>query len=96
MYKTWSLYKFEKKSLFVQGEFWVFKNIVDKLSSIDKLLAPNLTKKCCHIGILEGVVIWSLASITKVEQTNFCSPPILLLESFVCLIDGLSVEHPLV
>jgi hypothetical protein len=35
-----------------------------------------------------------LASSVKADQTKFCSPPIKLLESFVCSIDGHNMKCP--
>jgi hypothetical protein len=69
---------------------WVFMNIMDK-----KKLAAKVTKKCCHVGILEGVAFQALAWNEKVEWTNFCSPTITLLESFVRLTVVYSVKRPL-
>jgi hypothetical protein len=37
-----------------------------------------------------------LAYNVKFQWTNFCSPPIKLLESFVFSTEGNSVKHPLV
>jgi hypothetical protein len=91
LYKLWSLYKFRKKHL---RRVWISINIVNKLSSIGQTLDAKTHKKCCHVGILEGLVLWLLASSIKAERTNFYSPPITLLESFVHLADGHSMKCP--
>jgi hypothetical protein len=57
---------------------------LEHVSSTRQNLGAKTFKKCCHVGILEVVVHWPLASSVKAEWTNFCSPPIKLLESFVC------------
>jgi hypothetical protein len=47
------------------------------------------------VGLLEAIVHGLLAYSMKAKWTNFCTPPIKLLESFVCSIDGHSVKCPL-
>jgi hypothetical protein len=68
----------------LKRKVWIFVNIVDKFSSIIQTLGSKTHKKCCHIGILEGVVFWPLAFSVKAEWTNFCSPPI---GGILCLLD---------
>jgi hypothetical protein len=67
---------------------------VYKLSSIEKTHGAKTHKMYSHVGILEGVVFWLLASCVKVERTKFHSRPITLLESFVCLINGRGAKCP--
>jgi hypothetical protein len=74
---------------------WVSINIVDKLSFTRQTLGAKTHKKCCHVDVLKGVVLWPLASSMKTERTNFFSPPITLLELSVCSTDGCSVKCPL-
>ena len=49
---------------------------MDKLSPNGQTLGAKTHKICCHLSIL----LWPLAFSVKIEQTNFCSPPITLLE----------------
>jgi hypothetical protein len=78
----WSLNKFGK---------WVFllKRVQISINNMDKLLSSNQNlgakthKKCYHIGIWEGVILWSLTFNVNVHRINFPSQPIKLLESFV-------------
>jgi hypothetical protein len=89
IYKLWSLYKLGKKSLYT----WFSINIADRLSSTRHRLGAKNYKKCCHVCALDGVVLWPLVSSVKIERTNVCSPPITLLESFICLTDSRSAKH---
>jgi hypothetical protein len=61
---------------------------------IAQTLGFKTPKKCRHVGILEAIVYWLLDSSIKAEQTNYYSPPIKLLDSFVCSTNGHSVKCP--
>jgi hypothetical protein len=52
--------------------------------STKQTLGTETHKICYHVGILEGIVLWSLAFSMKAKWTNFCSAAITSLESFVC------------
>jgi hypothetical protein len=79
---------------FLLEESLDFHNIMDKLSFTKQNLGTKNKIKCCHVGILEGDVLWPLASSVKVEHTNFCSPLITLLEPFVYSTNGHSMKYP--
>jgi hypothetical protein len=95
IYKLWNLYNFGKKSFFCSRRVWISINITDKLSPTKQILGTKTHKKCCHVGILESVGLWLMASSIKTEQTNSCSPPITLLESFVHSINGIKCPSTL-
>jgi hypothetical protein len=48
----------------------------------------------CKHSLLGGILFWPLAFSVKVEQTNFCSLPITLLELFVHSTNDNSVKRP--
>jgi hypothetical protein len=50
------------------------------------------SKKCYHVGIMEAIVHWLLDCSVKAEWTNFYSPPIKVLESFVFLTDSSNMK----
>jgi hypothetical protein len=83
-----------ERNFFRSSRVWVSKNIEDKFSSTGQSLGAKPPKKCYHVGILEAVVHWPLASSVKAKRTNFCSPPIKLLQSFVRSTDNHSVKCP--
>jgi hypothetical protein len=58
---------FLKKSLFAQGEFGLPFLSWISFPPYYKFLMPKFTKKCCHIGILEVVVLWLLVPSMKAQ-----------------------------
>jgi hypothetical protein len=58
-------------------------------------LGAKTFKKCCHVGILEGVLLWMTTSRVKAQKTNFRSPPIKLLEFLLLSTFGHRVKRPL-
>jgi hypothetical protein len=40
---------------------------VDKLSFVKQTLGTKTHKKCCHVGILEAIVVWPLASKMRAQ-----------------------------
>ena len=70
---------------------WVSINIANKFFFTRQTFGTKTPKNCCHVDVLGALVRWPLTSIVKVEEINFRSPPIKLLESLVHLTDGHSV-----
>jgi hypothetical protein len=90
-YKNCRLCIWKEKFIHLR-KIWISTNIVDKFSSIRQTFGAKTSKKCCHVGVLEAIVHLPFASSVQAEQTNFCSPPIKSLESFVYLTHGCSVK----
>ena len=71
-----------KKIFIFLRRVWISIKIVEFVLPPSQTLSVESYKRYCHIGVLEGVVFWLLASSAKAQRTNFCSLPIKSLRSF--------------
>jgi hypothetical protein len=90
----WSVLKFGKKSLSAWRNIGFLFILWTDCLPLDKILGTKTHKKCHHIDNVEIGVLWLLPSSVKGQWTNFHSPPIKLLESFVLFTNNHSMKHP--
>jgi hypothetical protein len=59
----------ERKVCHLEGSLGSI-NVVQNLSPTDQTLGAKTHKRCCHIGVLVGIVLWQLASSVMAQKTN--------------------------
>ena len=87
-------YFIEKKFGF-STRVWVFIFSMLKLLLRVQTLGAKSNKKCCYVGILKAINLWTLGIGVKVERPNFCYLPIRLLDFLHLLTNRHRVKRPL-
>ena len=86
-YTLWSLHKFGIKVCYLEKSLG-FHNYGGQTILHQANSWHQNSQKALPCRNIRGIVLWPLAFNVKAKQTNFCSPSITLLESFVCSTNG--------